>query len=734
MAGTYGGAKLDFSKISESEILADDVNSNGRAWLKADVEEKIYFVSSASSTGGSLYPAVVIKFNDGCFASLPSAGSGTAINAFNPTLLLTAQALDATAFAANGGENSDGNSGNEGSSGESPPQESSSEVQDTSAVKARTACEVQVIMENASSAVDAASINDKGSQPAAVIPSAAAIPMKSNIRSYGPFASNNFHTSAGGIGVEVNQDLAPWVFGSTQYMIEAGNAIAQSSNIGLLYGETGGVTVPGLPQYGFGQVFGATGPNLTGINVSFGSNGITTSYDFRTFTPKFGGLTKQYIERFKMIAKYRNEQLRYLRNNQITQGKINRQIQKFNNFSKRTSGEENKPNSGKASLQRVLVGGVDTNATPGVERIVVGTSTLGKSSVEMMKNYAKKAYAGLDMFFSPVSISGDGDLPKFTSFNKTDLISSSNYANPPCLLRGSGDQEDEPIYNIDITQYYLNPLTNKFPESGHHHAGSGDGHSLDLLGRGSGVPESGLITNFYDKSNPNRYSDDYRFLAFRGPLVLQAWGYDTNGKPIPNEGTNTDRFKNNWLSSPSTWPVGPVDLRFDKNRGVWVSPPPFKIVVAKLLNRLEPFSTTSGCIITENDSSMEAFSDDLYDKDGNAIPTSNTDSRAIINIIDKLGILIPKDSFIYAYYDTFNNKYIALNGASNAGMTLKGTYVGSWQKNAIKEITLTQFNINVQAINKIRNIVPDATSGESNICYVSLFEGNIYELISAECI
>ena len=709
MAGTSCGSKLDFSKISESEILADDVNSNGRAWLKADVEEKIYFLSGTIG----LLPGVVIKFSDGCFASLCPVGQ----NVFNPTLLMTAQALNATAFVAN----------NEGDGGSSPPTESSSTLQDTSSIKAQNVCSINSnsLMSNASSTIDAASINDKGNQPAAVLPSAAVIPMKSNIRTYGPFASNNFHTSSGGIGVEVNQDLSPWVFGSTAYMIEAGNAIAQSANIGLLYGETGGVTVPGLPQYGFGQIFGAAGPNLTGVTVSFGSNGITTSYDFRTFTPKFGGLTRQYIERFKMIAKYRTEQLRFLRNNQITQGKINRQIKKFNN-SKRISAEENKPNSSKASLQRILVGGYDSNIS---ERIVVGASTLAKTSVEMMEQYANKAYMSLDGFFTPVSLSGDGGLPSFTlPENNIDCLSSTNHANPPVSYSGKN------IYNLNISQYYLNPLTNPFSSGDHHHTGAGDGHSLDLVGREDSIPESGLITNFYNKNDPNRYSDDYRFLGLRGPLVLQSWGYDTNGKPIPNEGENTDRFQNNWLSSPSTWPVGPVDLRFDKNRGVWVAPPPFKVVVSKLLADLTPFGTASGCIITDNSSSFVSFSDNIYDQDGNIIPSSDEQSEAIITIVDKLGVVIAKDAFIYAYYDTYTNMYIALNAGSSRGAILKGTYVGSWEKNATKEVTLSEYNTNVNVINKLRNIVPDASSGQDNICYVSLFQGNVYELISAECI
>lgn len=708
MAGTSCSAKLDFSKISESEILADDVNSNGRAWIKADVEEKIYFLSTG--------PAVVIKFSDGCFAS----SCPVTQNVFNPTLLLTAQALNATAFVANG----------EGEQGSNPPQQSSSStLQDTSSVKAQNVCSVENIMSSASSSVDAASINDKGSQPAAVLPAAAVIPMKSNIRTYGPFASNNFHTSSGGIGVEVNQDLAPWVFGSTAYMIQAGNAIAQSSNIGLLYGETGGVTVPGLPQYGFGQIFGATGPNLTGISVSFGSNGITTSYDFRTFTPKFGGLTRQYIERFKMIAKYRTEQLRFLRNNQITQGKINRQIQKFNNNNRRISAEENKPNSAKASLQRVLVGGFDLNATAGVERVSVGVSTLAKTSVEMMENYANKAYMGLDAFFSPVSLNGDGGLPAFTTPSKNiDLLASTNHANPPTSISGQN------IYNLDISQSYLNPLTNNFPASGHYHAGPGDGHSLDLVGRGTNVPEDGLITNFYAKNDPNRYSDDYRFLALRGPLVLQSWGYDTNGKPVPNEGNNTDRFSQNWLSSPSTWPIGPVDLRFDSTRGVWVSPPPYKIVVAKVDNTTTPFGSASGSILTTHSENLVKYSDDIYDKDGNIITTNDEISEAKIEIIDKIGSIIPSGSLVYAYYDTYTNKYIALNSGGGTGSLFKAYYVGSWNKGDTKEVILANFNTSVSVTNYIKNILPDASSGSSNICYIINVQNNIYELVSAECL
>ena len=102
-------------------------------------------------------------------------------------------------------------------------------------------------------------------------------------------------------------------------------------------------------------------------------------------------------------------------------------------------------------------------------------------------------------------------------------------------------------------------------------------------------------------------SGNYRFMALKGPIVLQSWGYDTYGKPIPNsrgwsgdvtfdtgvvqelqtadmgnthqrgQSGLTDRFAPNWLSNATNWPVAPVDLRFDRARGVWTTPPPFRL-------------------------------------------------------------------------------------------------------------------------------------------------------------
>lgn len=718
MAGTSCNSRLNISTISDDNIIADNNFENGKAWIRADVEEKIYILYN--STLGSNLPGVVIKFADACYASMCQADLQKVIN---PTLLLSSQALDTTLTATQ----------NTSTPGAPQPNPSGTSINESAAShKSKNICGLgdENTIKAAARAIDSAAINDRGYQPSAVLPNAVVVPMRSNIKTYGPFISNNFNTSAGGIGVEVNQDLSPWVFGSIALMNEAGRKIAESANIGLLYSETGGVTVPGLPQYTFGQIFGVTGPNLTGIAVTFSSSGITTTYDFRTFTPKFGGLTRAFIDKFKMISKHRTEQLRMLRNNQITQSKIGRKINKFNNTN-RTQTERDLPQSARSTLQRVIIGGIE-NSTSGVDRNIVGLSPLGKSVIEMIEGYANKAYMSFDALYSPVSLKGDGGLPKFTTFTSatTGTKSFSNYAHPPFNIDGTG------VYNININQQYLNPLTNPFANGEHHHAGSGCGHSIDLVGRENEVPQSGLITNFYNKNDPARYSEDYRFLAMRGPLVLQSWGYDTDGKPIPNESGNTDRFAQNWLLESSKWPVGPIDLRFDRSRGVWVSPPPYKMVVVKLLDDLAPFSTTSGVIVNENTSNNTKYGAPLYDQNSNTITANQSNSVARVTLVDRLGNSHSKESLVYAQYDTYSAQYLILSAGANEARIIKGTYVGSWDKNQSKLVNISVgagSGNDVTVVNRLKNIRPTDVGSESHVCYFTNLGNNNYDLIAAEC-
>jgi hypothetical protein len=133
-------------------------------------------------------------------------------------------------------------------------------------------------------------------------------------------------------------------------------------------------------------------------------------------------------------------------------------------------------------------------------------------------------------------------------------------------------------------------------------------YNSSIFNQNNGIPDYPTLTN-------------YRFLALKGPLVMTGWGFDTEGYPVPNssgepksvdnngnplkikdkydstgtfdqsqpgtilgknqtwnsqKGEWTDSYKENtfaksWGIRPDTWPVGPIDLRWDAGRKVWTS-------------------------------------------------------------------------------------------------------------------------------------------------------------------
>jgi len=658
MAGLAGCGKLDISDMGYDNI----VTIGNKVWVKADVEEKVWIYQDK--------PCVVIKFNDACIARMCTDRDPIPRNLLGA--VENAQILDC--------EGGDGD-GDEGSQSESGSLDTGRDRKANTIRDGVVNSENKPKLEVGTTAMDIRSINAMGFQGTAVIPSAAVIPMRSNVRTYGPYASSNFGSSCGGTQVDINTDLAPWVFGSIESMNNAGKSIVESTAIGLTKAETGAITIPGLPISQFsslGTALGAGGATLSSMNFSYGSGGISTSYEFKTYTPKFGGLNRHLIDKVKDISRNRTEQLRFLRNQQVSSNNINRKIQKFDQkFPAKKNPENEGPNRGK-SLQRVLASEIYNWQNDG-QRTIVGIDTLNKSVGEMVYDYDKKAYMSLDGLFGPISKDGDGGLPQYASFEAGCHKASPEEPIPPFAIASGSESSNFPNgldqHNLEITQQYLDPLTNNFGSDEHHHDGPGRGHVIDLVGRGSEVTEDGLITNFYKPDDNNRYSQDYRFLGMRGPILLHSWGYDTQGKPVPNDADIEDdtkrgnfkseelkdKFLTDWLGKPATWPVAPIDFRFDRKRGVWVSPPGYKVVVAELKEKLDPYETAEAQLINKDTEHNKEFGPKIFNKDGEEVTaTEKEDSEAIIKVVDRLGHKYSSGTRIYCYYDTFNCEYIIL--------------------------------------------------------------------------
>ena len=186
-------------------------------------------------------------------------------------------------------------------------------------------------------------------------------------------------TVTGRIEIREDPTLTPWNFGSCSDMNEAGQKIANLYDNKRNIVEAGSVTMPGLPEGRIGaelltltgggiitgqnfvsnatggasrqfadcnQAYwslgcspdaersghyykidfyqdgerwtGANGPNITNINVNFAPGGITTTYNIRTYTDKFGFLEKRIVDQLKEIGRLRQEKNLELR--QIRQG------------------------------------------------------------------------------------------------------------------------------------------------------------------------------------------------------------------------------------------------------------------------------------------------------------------------------------------------------------------------------------------------------------------------------
>jgi len=326
------------------------------------------------------------------------------------------------------------------------------------------------------------------------------------------------------------------------------------------------------------------------------------------------------------------------------------------------------------------------------------------------QDYEHKAFMSLDGLIRPISMDGEGGLPRYASTISGCQKTNSAGMHPPvfkpnglCTSSLSGDcvsgcfvvdPNSPELYKTVIDVNYLNPFSN--PPGIGSRTGLSDrvidptgylGHDIDLVGRGTGVPDSGMIMPVagFDGSGGADYTEDYRMLGLRGPLLMQSWGYDLNGKPIPNY-TDTeldassgvfastglcDYFMDQWLKKSHTWPVAPVDLRFDRARGLWVSPPTHRLIRVELEQALPISGSATGIVLN---------GENLFDSTGVLIagnltgicsgPSGTTtgviDGRPRVVITDVLDVALTANTKVLAYYDPYNCEYYPLVNAESS--------------------------------------------------------------------
>ena len=171
----------------------------------------------------------------------------------------------------------------------------------------------------------------------AAIPVFAAIPIKNNLMTYGPWVSHPglikdiifpyadnpassialVNNLCGGVNVEIDDSLVPWEYGGMDPLdAVAMLKVSQDNNFQQVL-EYGSLTLAGimLRNSNAGQsLFGGLSPIVTSVNVSIGDSGITTKYEMKTFSRKLGFYNKEQADNIQKINREILQQNKKMRN------------------------------------------------------------------------------------------------------------------------------------------------------------------------------------------------------------------------------------------------------------------------------------------------------------------------------------------------------------------------------------------------------------------------------------
>ena len=495
-----------------------------------------------------------------------------------------------------------------------------------------------------------------------------------------------------------------------------------------------------------------TGPaSISNINVTVSPQGVTTSYTVSSFTPVFGRFSKGNAERIKQIGQNRLSSNRQRRaQNSLLSRSLMRQIARVND-SKRVGVGSSAYSPRSASV--LFAGKILSEDRK--RKVVIAPDA---KSLALYTDYDITSMMSMDGLMRPVSKTGgiSGNLPAMKS-GAGNYCAESGIPHPNRHLSIAPPPPVSGISPIVIAANYLDPLAD--PVSNYNFSysyqatgtfntgviasvagGTGDpctyasgsgygpalgslpmsGHDWESVARSTLLGLSGInatggdgYTGTYSMmiaGNQAKYTEDYRFLALRGPLVMQGWGYDIYGKPIPNakgwsgdlsfvegeapadsgsvhqtgyEGL-TDRFHANWLADSNNWPVAPVDLRYDRKREVWTVPPPFRMYQVETMTNIGAGQVGNAYVLNV---------DDLFDQDGNTPPPAqwttcgtgvtgqpltgadgactglvcNTGGFPAIELNNWTDTALSSGAKTTAYYDTVSCSYWPLAGGGGGG-------------------------------------------------------------------
>lgn len=340
----------------------------------------------------------------------------------------------------------------------------------------------------------------------AVLPWSVGVPLQSNIDTYGPWYAVGAN---GKMDYEEDNTLVPWNYGGYTAMEQTANAKVLSALSLYQISEAGEVQYPGVPSIRMGSQLALSGPYVTDINVNIGEGGATTTYRMKTWTPQPYRLSKQQAsiaQQFAVSNARLERELSEKLSKDIT-SKLNK-----NNVN-RIRKNLDKPAEKKTKSSHDMVTGQAYPVGSGYgAKVVFQPNVL--ADAQTGNNVSQKGAASLDTLFYPW---GGDDLPQLT---------------PSASGAESPTQED-------LNPYVKNNLI---------------GGVLTPSGIKSNIEPSSILSP--------------QGIGFTIPAMGVGWGYTTEGEPT-HPAASGDGFAEDVAYNSIDWKVGPIDYRWDNERGVW---------------------------------------------------------------------------------------------------------------------------------------------------------------------
>lgn len=443
--------------------------------------------------------------------------------------------------------------------------------------------------------------------PPAFYPNGVAIAMKSNQYTYGPWGK---FTSDGPVHFEQDTSLTPWDYGGYDNLNNGAYARLFTIQNPNQVKEKGTIVQPGAPIASLGDILIANGPTVGNIDVTVDpQQGITTSYSMETYIPRFGRFNDENQTRLKRFGQAAQEMRKSIRQLIIEKDRI----QGVANLSNR--GYMQGAPMSYAVQQRTphavmgghLVYDSDTESMLPITYTETYRESVANVNAHNDVDYRQSSCFGLDGLFRPVSTNVAGVTAS------GEIILMSHYQS----IRG------DIISATPITNSGLQPLR---PNSDLSWFSHGDTYS-----------------SLNNKRTPADLGNS-RVMALRGPMLLSGWGYDIQGKPIPNAaGSGTDplqeytsSFKDGYLKNSQDWPTGAVDLHWDQMRGVWTFP---TMLMGWISGAALQAGGTSTMIITLGDGT----------ETGDSIQVNNFYSASIEEEVRVQAMYYPLDNKYYVF-------------------------------------------------------------------------------------